>query len=144
MNTPPVLFMSPEGEVLGEVSNYSSTKRVLKAMLKVLDGNEKYNQPSREERNAKTAMDGAATKLATATTSFNASNLLTTIKDDIKPLVNAIDKITAKNGSNNDFYQKCMDEGALDEDIKTFGTHRFVRNERGPGVSGGTGSEPPG
>ena len=55
--------MTPDGEVLGEASNYASSARVLKAMLKVLDENGKYNKPSDAEKKAATPV---ATRTSTA------------------------------------------------------------------------------
>ncbi|MEE8467907.1 MAG: hypothetical protein V3T22_05600 [Planctomycetota bacterium] len=48
--TPPVLFMSPEGELLARVSNYAAADEVLEAMLEVLGDHPQYSEPSPEER----------------------------------------------------------------------------------------------
>jgi len=61
--TPPVLFMSPDGEVLGEVSNYASSNKVLKAMLKVLEENPRFNKPSEAEKNAESAVAKARIRI---------------------------------------------------------------------------------
>ncbi len=49
VDTPPILFMSAEGEVLGDVANYADTKAVLAAMQKVLQQHPQYDQPSPSE-----------------------------------------------------------------------------------------------
>lgn len=48
--TPPVLFMSSGGDVLGEVSNYASSEEVLAAMLKMLEEHPEFNEPTEAER----------------------------------------------------------------------------------------------
>ncbi len=47
--TPPVLFMTPEGEVVGEIDNYASAAKVLAKMQGVLEANETYAKPSEGE-----------------------------------------------------------------------------------------------
>ena len=47
--TPPVLFMTADGKLLGEISNYASAQQVLDKMLAVLEANPDWNQPSAEE-----------------------------------------------------------------------------------------------
>lgn len=49
--TPPILFMTPDGEVVGEVDNYASEARVLQAMLDVLKAHPEYAAPSEAEAN---------------------------------------------------------------------------------------------
>lgn len=51
--TPPVLFMSPEGKVLGEVSNYASEEKVLEAMLRVLEKHPEFTKPAKGEAKLK-------------------------------------------------------------------------------------------
>lgn len=47
--TPPVLFMTPEGEVLGEVSNYATEDQVCAAMCEVLRAHPEWNAPTEAE-----------------------------------------------------------------------------------------------
>ena len=49
--TPPVLFMTPAGKVLGEVSNYASPDQVLATMRKVLKDHPQFNRMTPEEKN---------------------------------------------------------------------------------------------
>jgi tetratricopeptide (TPR) repeat protein len=51
--TPPVLFMTPDGEVVGEVSNYASEKEVLAEMLDVLKDYPEYDKATEAEKNEK-------------------------------------------------------------------------------------------
>ena len=50
VGTPPVLFMTPDGEVVGEVDNYASTETLLKKMHAVLDKCPAFAKPARDER----------------------------------------------------------------------------------------------
>ncbi|MHC4955555.1 MAG: hypothetical protein ACYTGZ_17020 [Planctomycetota bacterium] len=52
--TPPVLFMTPDGKVVGEVSNYASTEAVLKTLRTVMEKNPEYMQPAAEEKSLAT------------------------------------------------------------------------------------------
>ncbi len=47
--TPPLLFMTGEGKVVGEVSNYASPDAVLAKMLSVLKEHPQYDQPTEAE-----------------------------------------------------------------------------------------------
>lgn len=47
--TPPVFFMTPDGKVLGEVSNYASSDEVLEAMQKVLRDHPAWAKPGSDE-----------------------------------------------------------------------------------------------
>jgi tetratricopeptide (TPR) repeat protein len=48
--TPPVLFMTADGDVVGEVDNYASTEAILKKMHAVLDKCPDYAKPAKDER----------------------------------------------------------------------------------------------
>ncbi len=48
--TPPLLIMTPEGEVLTEVSNYAPADRVLEVMQRVLRAHPQYDRLSPEEQ----------------------------------------------------------------------------------------------
>lgn len=48
--TPPVLLMTPDGEVVGEVSNYASEDEVLRAMLAALKKRPEFDRPAPEEK----------------------------------------------------------------------------------------------
>jgi len=61
--TPPVLFMSPQGKLLGQVSNYASSDQVLAAMLKVLAQHPEFNKPSKAEQEVETALERAEIQL---------------------------------------------------------------------------------
>lgn len=50
--TPPLLFMTPTGEVVGEVSNYASTEEVLAKMRAVLKEHPRFDAPSAAEQAA--------------------------------------------------------------------------------------------
>lgn len=62
--TPPVLFMTAEGEVLGEASNFASPDVFLATMLKVLKEHPEYNQASEAEKNARSAVERAENKIS--------------------------------------------------------------------------------
>lgn len=47
--TPPVLFMTPAGQIVGEVSNYATSAQVLAAMLRVLREQPTFARPTAEE-----------------------------------------------------------------------------------------------
>ncbi len=49
--TPNLMIMTPKGKVVGEVSNYGTTREVLKGLLRALDRNPDYDQPSELEKN---------------------------------------------------------------------------------------------
>ncbi len=49
VGTPPVLFMTPDGEVVGEVDNYASTEALLKKMHAVLDKCPDFAKPAKDE-----------------------------------------------------------------------------------------------
>ena len=66
--TPPVLIMTPDGKVVGETSNYSSTAQVLGALLAALEDHPEYNKPSPAEQ-------AAATPLARARIQLNLQDL---------------------------------------------------------------------
>ena len=51
--TPPVFFMTPTGEVVGEVSNYASADEVLETMLSVLREHPEWAKPAAEEAGLK-------------------------------------------------------------------------------------------
>lgn len=55
--TPEVLFMSPDGKVLGKISNYATEPQFLEAMQKVLKENPEYNKESAQEKSATTALE---------------------------------------------------------------------------------------
>jgi hypothetical protein len=50
VSTPPVLVMTPQGEVLGEVDNYATEEVVLDSLRDVLGRHSGWNQPSEEEK----------------------------------------------------------------------------------------------
>ena len=47
--TPPVLFMTPDGEVVGEVSNYATEDQVLRTMLDLLEAHPEFAKPGPDE-----------------------------------------------------------------------------------------------
>jgi hypothetical protein len=49
--TPNLMIMTTKGKVVGEVSNYGTTRQVLKGLLRALDKNPDYDQPSELEKN---------------------------------------------------------------------------------------------
>ncbi len=49
--TPNLMIMTPKGKVVGEVSNYGTTRQILKGLLRALDKNRDYDQPSELEKN---------------------------------------------------------------------------------------------
>ncbi len=55
--TPPVLFITPEGEIVGEMSNYAPPDEFLAGMLAVLKKHPKYNRPGPEESKATTNLE---------------------------------------------------------------------------------------
>ncbi len=56
--TPPVLFMTPDGDVLGEADNYATADTILKAMKQVLEKHPDYAKESAAEA-ALTGLDRA-------------------------------------------------------------------------------------
>lgn len=56
---PPVLFMTPEGKVLGEVANMATTAEVTKAMRKVLDKYPQYDARTSSESKTKSVLEEA-------------------------------------------------------------------------------------
>ncbi len=63
MPTPDVLLMTPEGKLLGRVSNYASTDKVLALMRDTLEKYPQFNQPSQAERDAKDPIEVAQIKI---------------------------------------------------------------------------------
>ena len=47
--TPPVVFVTPDGEIVGKVSNYAPTETLIEQMHQVLNANPKFNQWSAAE-----------------------------------------------------------------------------------------------
>jgi tetratricopeptide (TPR) repeat protein len=52
VNTPPVLFVDADGQLLREVSNYCSSEELLAALLELLEKHPEHNQPLPEEQTA--------------------------------------------------------------------------------------------
>lgn len=61
--TPPLLFMTPEGDVLAEISNYATEDQVLAVMLKVLGEHPEYAEPDEAEQHAESAVERARIEL---------------------------------------------------------------------------------
>ncbi len=61
--TPPLLIMTPDGKVVGETSNYSSTAQVLSMLLAALEDHPEYNKPSPAEQAAATPLERARIQL---------------------------------------------------------------------------------
>lgn len=49
VSTPPVVFVTPDGKIVGRVSNYAPADTMIAEMIKVLDANPQYNQLSEAE-----------------------------------------------------------------------------------------------
>ena len=71
VNTPPVLVMTPDGDVLGEVDNYASEETMLDSLRDVLQKHADWNQPSDDEK--KIARSG--TPLERANVLFDLGNV---------------------------------------------------------------------
>jgi tetratricopeptide (TPR) repeat protein len=54
--TPDVLFMTPQGKLLGQISNYASADQILKAMRRILKEHPEFNKPGADEAAAKTPL----------------------------------------------------------------------------------------
>ena len=63
VETPPVLFMTAEGKVLGEVSNFGSTTQALAAMAKVLKDHPEFDAPAPGEAAVKDTIARAELRL---------------------------------------------------------------------------------
>ncbi len=61
--TPDLLLMTPEGKLLGNVSNYASADQVLALMRDTLEKYPQFNQPSQAERDAKDPVEIAQIKI---------------------------------------------------------------------------------
>ena len=61
--TPELLVMTPEGKLLGSVSNYSSADKVLALMRAMLEQYPRFNQPSQAERDATDPIEVAQIKI---------------------------------------------------------------------------------
>ena len=61
--TPDLLLMTPEGKLLGNVSNYASADQVLALMRDTLEKYPQFNQPSQAERDAKDPIEVAQIKI---------------------------------------------------------------------------------
>ena len=57
--TPPVLFMTPDGELLGEQSNYATEEQMLASLLRVLKEHPEYNEPGEDEKRVASAVERA-------------------------------------------------------------------------------------
>jgi tetratricopeptide (TPR) repeat protein len=49
VDTPPLLVMTPDGDVLGKISNYASEREVLEGLLDVLEKQPRWNAATKEE-----------------------------------------------------------------------------------------------
>ena len=61
--TPHVLLMTPEGKLLGSVSNYASADQVLALMRDTLENYPEFNKPSEEERKAEDPVEIAQIRI---------------------------------------------------------------------------------